>query len=85
MLLATWGQAAGLLALLAAVAAPLVALFVVLGRFARRNWRRGEIPQAVLGRLGQLVICGLGVAGLPFVLLALLAIGCPPDAFECPA
>jgi len=84
-MLATWGQAIGLLGCLALTAVPLVALFVVLGRFSRRNWRRGEIPQAVLGRLGQLVICGLGVAALPFVLLALVMIGCPPDAYECPA
>jgi hypothetical protein len=84
MLLATWGEAAGFLLCLALAAVPLVALFIALGRFSRRNWRRGEIPQAVLGRLGQLVICGLFVASLPLVLLALLSIGCPPDAYECP-
>jgi hypothetical protein len=83
--LMTLGQAVGGLIILAVWYAALAATFVMLGRFARRMWRRNEIPQTVLGRLGQLVVCGLVVASLPILLVSLLALGCPPDAFECPA
>jgi len=85
MLFATFSEAAGGLVILAAWYAALVAVFVVLGRFARRMWNQNEIPQTVLGRLGQLVVCGLVVASLPILLFSLLAIDCPPDAWECPS
>jgi hypothetical protein len=84
MLLATFSDAAGGLILLAAWYGALVALFVGLGRFARRMWRRNEIPQTVLGRVGQFVVCGLAVASVPILVLVVAAIGCPPDAYECP-
>ena len=84
VLIATLGDAAGGLAILAAAYAALAAVFVALGRFSRRMWRRNEIPQTVLARLGQFVVCVLALAGLPIVLVGFLSIGCPPDAMECP-
>ena len=53
MLLATFSDAAGGLIILATAYAALVAAFVTLGRFARRMWSHGEVPQTVLARLGQ--------------------------------
>ena len=83
VLVATLGEAVGGLAILAAVYGALALVFVALGRFARRMWRRNEIPQTVLARIGQLVICVLAAAGLPIVGLAFIATGCPPHATEC--
>jgi orotate phosphoribosyltransferase len=85
MLIATWSEAAQGLALVVLAYGALAAVFVVLGRFAHDNWRRREVPQTVLARLGQLVVCGVAVAGLPIVAVIAVAIGCPPDAYECPA
>jgi hypothetical protein len=85
MLFATLTEAAGGLVILGAWYAALIAVFVALGRFARRMWNRNEIPQTVLGRLGQLVVGGLVVASLPLVAFGVAAIGCPPDAWECPS
>jgi hypothetical protein len=84
MVLATLSDAADVWLFMAAVYAALALAFVALGRFARRMWRRREVPQSVLARVGQLVICGLVVASLPILLLSFAAISCPPDAYECP-
>jgi hypothetical protein len=84
MLLATFSDAAGGLMLFAAAYAALAIAFLAFGRFARRMWSKREIPQSVLARVGQLVICAFVVASLPILLVALLSIGCPPDAYECP-
>src|SRR5689334_17752918 len=53
------GEAVEFLLLLAASYAALGVAFIALGRFARRMWARAEVPQTVLARLGQLVLCGL--------------------------
>lgn len=78
------GEAVEFLLLLAAGYAALGVAFIALGRFARRMWARAEVPQTVLARLGQLVLCGLVVASLPILLFGVVALGCPPDASECP-
>jgi hypothetical protein len=84
MVFAVTFQSAAALALFAAVYVGLAIVFVGLGRFARRMWERGEVPQTVLARLGQLVLCGLVVASLPILAFAIAALSCPPHAWECP-
>jgi hypothetical protein len=53
---------------------------------------RGEAPRRRLGKVGRRVVAAVvAIAGLPlyayaapYLLIGIAAIGCAPDAYECP-
>jgi hypothetical protein len=78
--IATWAQASPGLALGAVAYFVAGLLFYALGRATRDLGPVGRFAC----RLGQLALGLLALCGLPLMWIVLAAIGCPPDAYECP-